>query len=51
MSKAELHDAFAEDWTIEAIQPSRVEVRPDFKEFSFSEGGPRAWFVVVQRAG
>jgi hypothetical protein len=21
----------------------------DFKEFSFSEGGPKAWFVVIQR--
>jgi cyclopropane fatty-acyl-phospholipid synthase-like methyltransferase len=51
VSKRELHDAFAEGWSIESIQPSRVEVRPDFKEFSFSEGGPKAWFAVVRRAG
>jgi cyclopropane fatty-acyl-phospholipid synthase-like methyltransferase len=49
VSKAELHTAFAEGWNIETIEPARVEVRPDFKEFSFSEGGPRAWLVVVQK--
>jgi cyclopropane fatty-acyl-phospholipid synthase-like methyltransferase len=51
MSKKELHDAFAQGWNIESIEPSRAEVRPDFKEFSFSEGGPKAWFAVVRRAG
>jgi cyclopropane fatty-acyl-phospholipid synthase-like methyltransferase len=51
MSKKELNDAFAEGWSIEAIEPVRVEVRPDFKEFSFSEGGPKAWFAVVRRVG
>jgi hypothetical protein len=38
-------------WSIESIEPSRVEVRPDRKDLSFSEGGPRAWFVVVRRVG
>ena len=47
VSKKELHDAFAKGWTIESIEPIRVEVRPDLKEFS--EGGPKAWFVVVRR--
>ena len=49
VSKKELHDAFAEGWIIESIEPARVEVRPDFKEFSFGEGGPKAWFAVVRR--
>jgi 2-polyprenyl-3-methyl-5-hydroxy-6-metoxy-1,4-benzoquinol methylase len=49
VSKTELHAAFAERWTIESIEPSRYEVRPDLKDLSFSEGGPRAWFVVVRR--
>lgn len=49
MSKNELHDAFAEGWVIESVEPSRYEVRPDLKDLSFSEGGPRAWFVVVRR--
>ena len=51
VTKKELHDAFAEGWNIESIEPTRFEVRPDLKEFTFSEGGPRAWFVVARRAG
>jgi SAM-dependent methyltransferase len=51
VSKKELHDAFAKGWTVESIEPSRLEVRPDFKEFTFSEGGPKAWFAVVRRVG
>jgi cyclopropane fatty-acyl-phospholipid synthase-like methyltransferase len=49
VSKEELHAAFAEGWSIESIQPTRAEVRPDFKDLTFSEGGPKAWFVVVRR--
>ena len=49
VSKKELHDAFAEGWSIESIEPIRAEVRPDFKDMTFSEGGPRAWFAVVRR--
>jgi cyclopropane fatty-acyl-phospholipid synthase-like methyltransferase len=51
VSKGELHDAFAGSWCIESIQPARAEVRPDLKDSSFSEGGPRAWFAVIRRAG
>jgi cyclopropane fatty-acyl-phospholipid synthase-like methyltransferase len=50
VSKMELHDAFAEGWVIESIEPTRAEVRPEFKDLTFSEGGPKAWFVVVRRA-
>jgi hypothetical protein len=39
------------DWKVESIEPSRFEVRPDFQEIVFSEGGPKAWFVVVRRSG
>jgi SAM-dependent methyltransferase len=49
VSKNELHHAFAVGWNIESIEPSRYEVRPDLKDLTFSEGGPKAWFVVVQR--
>ncbi len=49
VSKKELHNAFAEGWKVESIEPSRYEVRPDLKDLSFSEGGPKAWFVVVSR--
>jgi SAM-dependent methyltransferase len=49
VSKWELHDAFTTAWAIESIEPSRYEVRPDLKDMTFSEGGPKAWFVVVRR--
>jgi SAM-dependent methyltransferase len=51
VSQKEFRDAFAEGWKIESIEPYRVETRPDIKEFTFSEGGPKAWFVVVRRVG
>lgn len=47
--KKELHDAFAQGWNIESVEPSCYEVRPDLKDITFSEGGPRAWFVVARR--
>jgi 2-polyprenyl-3-methyl-5-hydroxy-6-metoxy-1,4-benzoquinol methylase len=49
VSKKELHEAFALGWDIESIEPYRVEIRPDFQEVAFSEGGPRAWFAIVRR--
>ena len=49
VSKQELHDAFAQGWLIESIEPTRAEVRPDFKDFTFSEGGPKSWFAVIRR--
>jgi len=51
VSKKELDDALAKGWGIESIEPSRFEVRPDLKDLTFSEGGPKAWFVVVRRSG
>ena len=50
VSKEELHAVFAGGWSIESIEPSRYEVRPDLKGLSFSEGGPKAWFAVIRRA-
>ena len=49
MSQKELHAAFAGGWGIESIEPTRAEVRPDLKDLTFSEGGPKAWFVVIRR--
>ena len=51
VSKKELHAAFAGGWSIESIQPVRFEVRPDLKDFTFTEGGPKAWFYVIRRQG
>jgi len=48
--RKELHAAFAEGWVIDSIEPSRYEVRPDLKDLTFSEGGPKAWFVIVMRS-
>jgi cyclopropane fatty-acyl-phospholipid synthase-like methyltransferase len=50
VSKKELHAAFTERWSIQSIEPVQVEVRPDLKDLSFSEGGPKAWFVVARKA-
>jgi cyclopropane fatty-acyl-phospholipid synthase-like methyltransferase len=51
VSRTEIQDAFAEGWVIESIEPTRFEIRPDFKEMTFSAGGPKGWFLVVRRAG
>src|SRR3984893_15799663 len=48
VSKKQLHDAFSQGWSVESIQAARFEVIPDFKEMTFSDGGPKAWFVVVR---
>jgi SAM-dependent methyltransferase len=49
VSRNELLDTFAEGWSLESVEPSRFEVRPDLKGLTFCEGGPRPWFVVVRR--
>ncbi len=51
VSCKEIEDAFAQGWKVESIEPTRYEVRPDPKDISFSNGGPKAWFVVVRREG
>jgi hypothetical protein len=51
VSKKELHDAFAQGWLIESVEPTRYEVRPDLKDLTFSEGGRKAWLAVVSRVG
>ena len=51
VSQREIRDAFADGWTVEEIRAVQVEVIPDLKDFTFSEGGPKAWFAVVRRNG
>jgi cyclopropane fatty-acyl-phospholipid synthase-like methyltransferase len=51
ISQKELHEAFVDGWSIESLEPSRFEVRPDLKDLTFSEGGPKAWFLLVRRSG
>jgi hypothetical protein len=42
VSKKELHAAFAQGWCIEVSEPLRFEVRPNLKDLSFSQDGPKA---------
>ena len=49
VSRKEIEVAFSEGWKVESIEPTRFEVRPDLKDFTFGEGGPKAWFVVARR--
>jgi len=49
VSQKELRDSFAGGWTIESIRAVRFEVVPDLKDFTFSAGGPKAWFAVIRR--
>jgi SAM-dependent methyltransferase len=51
VSQREIRESFADGWDVEEIRPSRLEVRPDLEDISFSEGGPRAWFSVIRREG
>ena len=51
VSEREIREAFADGWSIEEIRPERFEVRPDLEGFTFSEGGPKAWFSVIRREG
>ncbi len=50
VSRQEIEDAFVAGWKVESVAASRFDVRPDITEFIFSEGGPKAWFVVAKRA-
>jgi cyclopropane fatty-acyl-phospholipid synthase-like methyltransferase len=49
VSRQELYDAFADGWQLESVQLVQGEVRPDFTELKFSEGGPKMWLAVVRR--
>jgi SAM-dependent methyltransferase len=49
ISKRELREVFSAGWDIESIKPIHIEVRPDLKDFTFSPGGPKAWFATFRR--
>ncbi len=49
VSEPEIRASFADGWAVEEVRPARFEVHPDVKDFSFSEGGPKAWFSVIRR--
>lgn len=51
VSQREIREAFTEGWDVEEVAASRLEVRPDLEDISFSEGGAKAWFSVIRRLG
>ena len=51
VSQKELHEAFAKGWEVESIHATRFEIVSGLKDMTFSDGGPKAWFVVVRRKG
>lgn len=51
MPEKEIRDAFAEGWAVESIEPTQIEARTDWKDIAFSNGGLRAWIVVVRQEG
>jgi cyclopropane fatty-acyl-phospholipid synthase-like methyltransferase len=51
VSRKAIHDAFADGWQVESVQPVQIEINQEFTEVQFSAGGPRAWFAIVRRQG
>jgi SAM-dependent methyltransferase len=49
ISRQELLDAFADGWHLESLQPARFALNPKFTGETFSEGGPMAWFAILER--
>jgi cyclopropane fatty-acyl-phospholipid synthase-like methyltransferase len=49
ISRDELQTAFATGWQIESIEPNHFETNPKFTGATFSEGGPKTWFVTIRR--
>ncbi len=49
ISRGELERTFAGGWKLGSIEPTRFEVHPDLPDFTFSPGGPKAWFVTATR--
>lgn len=49
VSRQEIFSAFALGWKVESIEPARYEVQPDLPDRAFSPGGPKAWFIIVQK--
>jgi hypothetical protein len=51
VSRRQLYDPFADGWKIESVQPAQFESNPEFNQVAFSQGGPKAWYIVVHRNG
>lgn len=51
VSQRDLEEAFADGWQIESLERTQFATRPDVTDVTFSPGGPKAWFAVIQRVG
>jgi SAM-dependent methyltransferase len=51
VSQRDLQEAFAQRWQIESLERAQFATRPDLTGFTFSPGGPKAWFAVIRRLG
>lgn len=49
VSQRDLQEAFAEGWQIESLERAQFATRPDLPGFTFSPGGPKAWFAIIRR--
>lgn len=49
VTRSEIERAFSRGWSVVEIRAARFETRPDIEDVSFSEGGPHAWFSVIER--
>jgi SAM-dependent methyltransferase len=49
VSRQELHEAFADGFEIESIEPTQFKVNPQVSVTSFSPGGPKAWLAIIRR--
>lgn len=49
VSQSDLQEAFAEGWQIESLERAQFATRPDLPGFTFSPGGPKAWFAIIRR--
>lgn len=49
VSRQELLDSFGHGWTLESLSPARFQVIPEMDGSVFSQGGPKAWFLVARK--
>lgn len=49
VSQAEIEQTFSGSWEIELLTRSQFEVRPGITDMTFSDGGPRAWFLQARK--
>jgi ubiquinone/menaquinone biosynthesis C-methylase UbiE len=50
IGEGEFYQAFpSADWRIDSLQKTRFHVRTDIQKWTFTEGGPHAWFAEISR--